>query len=146
MMTTLMKWAFVLFFLLSTCLTLCAQQGDMLIAGSGGGFTGMANAYKVFIDGKVYKGTGVAGIQYTECAKIRRSKAKKIIQRAAQALSAAGEFSAPGNQYYFLTVVEQGKEMKATWGAADRPVPDALKTLYQEVQGMVAGLSYRPIP
>jgi len=106
----------------------------------------MANAYKIFMDGKVYKGKGVAEIQYTECARIRKAKARKLIRCATQTLSSAGEFNAPGNQYFFLITVQQGKENKTTWGAADRPVPEALKNLYQEVQGMVSALTYRPIP
>jgi hypothetical protein len=88
----------------------------------------------------------VAEIQYTECAKIRKAKAKKLIHRATQALKDVGEFNAPGNQYYFLTTVLQGTETKTTWGAADRPAPATLKDLYQEVQGVAASLTYRPIP
>ena len=141
-----MKWFSALFFLLCVCLTGRAQQGDALIAGSGGGFTGMVNAYKIFADGKVYKGKGMTEIQYTECAKIRKAKARKLVRRATQTLNDAGELNAPGNQYYFITTVQSGKENKATWGAADRPVPYALKDLYHEVQGMVTGLTYSPIP
>jgi len=146
MMRTLMKCAVVLFLLSIVGLTARAQPVDAVVAGSGGGFTGMVTAYKIFMDGKVYKGKGVAEIQYTECAKIRKAKAKKLIRRAAETLGTAGEFNAPGNQYYFLTAVQGGKENKATWGAADQPAPEALKTLYQDVQGVVTGLSYRPIP
>jgi uncharacterized lipoprotein YehR (DUF1307 family) len=141
-----MKCACVLLLSLCNFLTARAQQGDALIAGSGGGFTGMANAYKIFTDGKVYKGSGVAEIQYTACAKIRKAKAKKLIHRATQTLKDAGEFNAPGNQYYFLTIILQEKETKVTWGAPDRPTPGALKDLYQEVQGIAARLTYRPIP
>jgi hypothetical protein len=141
-----MKRVCVLFFLLGACITTRAQPGDVLMAGSGGGFTGMVNAYKIFVDGKVYRGKGVTEVQYTECATLRKAKARKLIRRAAQAVSDVGEFNAPGNQYYFLTAIQQGKETKVTWGAADRPVPDVLKNLYQEVQEMVAGLKYRPIP
>ena len=140
-----MKCTCVLFFLLAACVTTWAQSGDGLIAGSGGGFTGMVTAYKIFLDGKVYKGKGVAEIQYTACASIRKGKARKLIRRATHTLNTAGEFDAPGNQYYFLTLVQSGKENKVTWGAADRPAPDSLRNLYQEVQGMAAGLKYKPL-
>ena len=141
-----MKCACVLFFLLGACLASRAQPGDVLITGSGGGFTGMVNAYKIFADGKVYRGKGVTEIQYTECAGLRKAKARKLIRQAAQTLSHVGELNAPGNQYYFLTSLQQGKEIKVTWGAAGQPVPEALKKLYQEVQGLVAGLEYRAMP
>jgi hypothetical protein len=146
MTLTPMKSVCVVFLLFGCLLTAHAQQGDALIAGSGGGFTGMVTVYKIFADGKVYKGKGVAEIQYTECAKIRKTKAKKLMHRATQTMKDVAEFNAPGNQYYFLTTVLQGKETKATWGAADRPAPAPLKDLYQEVQAMAAGLTYHPMP
>ena len=146
MTLTPMKSLCVLFLLFAGLLAAHAQQGDALIAGSGGGFTGMVTAYKIFTDGKVYMGRGVAEIRYTECAKIRKAKAKKLLRRATQTLKDIAELNAPGNQYYFLATILQGKETKATWGAADGPAPAPLKDLYQEVQEMAASLTYRPIP
>jgi hypothetical protein len=119
---------------------------DALVVGSGGGITGQAAAYKVLADGKVYKGKGVADIQYPECAKIRKSKAKKLLKRAGRVQSTAGALNAPGNLYYFLAIQQDGKENRITWGAADQPAPEAVKVLYQDVQSMVTGLKYKPIP
>lgn len=145
-----MKYIHVFFLLLPglVCLTtpVVAQQQEALIAGSGGGLTGVATAYKIFADGRVCKGKGVGDIQYTACATIRKSKARKIIRRAVRAVSAAGSLQAPGNLYYFLATIQKGKESKVTWGAAGQPVPAALKEVYSDVQTLVADLTYHPMP
>jgi hypothetical protein len=122
----------------------CAQNA--LVTGNGGGITGQAIVYKILPTGKVYKGKGIADIQYTECAKIRKAKAKKLLKRAVDVQGTTGALNAPGNLYYFLATQQGEKENRITWGAADQPAPDAVKALYQDVQSVVAGLKYKPIP
>lgn len=122
-----------------------AQDDPTILLGSGGGVTGVATVYQITPKGEVFKGKGVGVVKYTECAKIRRAKAKKMIAKVAAAVSSIN-FDHPGNLYYFLTLKENDGEKKITWGDADHKVPDNVKLLFDEAQASVAELKYKPIP
>ena len=120
-------------------------QEKFVSVGSGGGFTGTVTMYKITPAGKVFKGSGVGDIKFTECSKIKKSKAKKFISSGADQTRSTTSFSHPGNLYYFLKYTEDGKEQTITWGDADHPVPDDVKKLYEEIQSSVNALRYKLI-
>jgi hypothetical protein len=131
---------FILFFTISSF-----AQGAFITVGSGGGFSGIANVYKISSDGKVWKGKGTASIQYTECSKIKKKKAQLFIERVSQEVKALGELKHPGNMYYFLSVSENGNEKRITWGDPQLPVGESTKKIYQEVIDAISTLKYKPV-
>lgn len=120
------------------------QDKPTILIGSGGGVTGVANVYRITPAGEVFRGKGIGDIKYTECGKIKRAKAKKMIARVATVVSSSG-FDHPGNMYYFMTLQENDGEKKVTWGDTTNTVPDNIKTLYEEIQAAIVGLKYKPI-
>lgn len=126
--------------------TICSYaQESSVTAGSGGGFSGIANVYKITSDGKVWKGKGMASIDFTECSKIKKKKAQAYIERASREIKAVGESKNPGNMYSFLSVSENGNESKVTWGDPQQPVPESIKKTYQEIIEAVSSLKYKPV-
>jgi hypothetical protein len=120
-------------------------QEKVIVIGNGGGFTGSVTAYKIASNGEIFKGSGLVEIKYTLCAKLKKSKAKKIIQQASAEILATQEFNHPGNVYTFLAV-EDGKENKRlTWGHNTTPAPEKILTLHAEIMKTISSLNYKPI-
>ena len=122
-----------------------SQDNPSVLIGTGGGTTGMTSAYRITDAGEVFRGQGISEIKYTECGKIKRSKAKEIISKVTDAVTSAN-FHHPGNIYHFLSLKEDDGEKKITWGDVDHKVPDNIKELFDEIQKAIADLKYRPIP
>lgn len=130
--------------LLFSVFTLSAQESFVTI-GSGGGVTGSATVYKIFRNGKIFKGRGVGEIKYDECAKLNRRDASANFIAVSRNTKELAPFNHPGNVYYFLTYYDKGVEQIITWGDGDHPVPDHVKTLYEKIQKQLVGLTYKPI-
>jgi hypothetical protein len=140
-----MKLCYLLFFLCLLCNHARSQDKPSILIGTGGGVTGMATVYRITPSGEVFKGKGINEIKYTECGKIKRSKAKKLIAETTSAISSAS-FDHPGNMYYFLSLDENDGEKKITWGDVNLKVADDIQTLFDEIQSVVSALKYKPIP
>ncbi|RAW00615.1 hypothetical protein [Pseudochryseolinea flava] len=123
----------------------CNAQDDAVVVGSGGGFTGAVTAYKITSKGKVFKGNGVTDIEYTACAKIKKSKAKKIIRSVHQQVDAIKSFNHPGNMYTFIAIESKGEQTRLTWGDNKIPAPENLKNLYADIMNSVGSLRYKTI-
>jgi hypothetical protein len=139
-----MRNVFLAFSILFFTITSYAQE-SFVTAGSGGGFSGIANVYKISSDGKVWKGKGTANIEFTECSKIKKKKAQTYIERVAREVKALGESKHPGNMYYFLSVSENGNETRVTWGDPQQPAPESVKKTYQEIIDAISALKYKPV-
>lgn len=122
-----------------------SAQDKFVTLGSGGGFAGTATVYKVTPNGLVFKGNGVGDIKFTHCGKIKKARAKEIVDRIAGQAHAVSEFSHPGNLYYFIGYTENEKQQTLTWGDADHPVPDEIRNLYEDVYAAISEIKYRPI-
>ncbi|HEY3406106.1 MAG TPA: hypothetical protein VGK59_22120 [Ohtaekwangia sp.] len=120
-------------------------QEKFISVGSGGGFAGTVTTYKIIPNGKVFKGSGLGDIKFTECGKIKKSAAKKFVSAVADQTRLNTSFSHPGNLYYFIRYTENGKEQTITWGDADHPVPADVKKLYEEIQASVTVIRYKPV-
>lgn len=135
-----------LYLLITVCISFCAgAQSKFVSIGSGGGFAGTVTAFKITPDGKVFKGKGVGDITFTECSKLKKSKAKRIVAKAGDQAPSSSSFHHPGNLYYYITYTGNGKEQTVTWGDADHPVPEHIKKLYDEIQTSVSALKYKPV-
>lgn len=134
-------------FILSTlffivCSLLQAQE-SYVVFGSGGGFTGIANVYKVDKNGNVLKGSARIDTNYTDAGKIKKSQAKKLFCKMNKV--ATTPFNHPGNMYYFISYFHNDKEIKYTWGENDFKVPEEIITLYRETVSKLSKLEYSPV-
>jgi len=127
-----------LFFLLTQ---LAWAQDSYLVVSSGGGIAGSATVYKISLDGKVFKGKGLGQVNYDEQGKLKKSKAKKYYRKAKIVTGASSGFNHPGNLYYSIATVQNGKESKITWGDAQYPAPQA-KNLYLEIIAILTALKF----
>jgi len=118
-------------------------QDKFITVGSGGGFAGTVTRYKITPAGEVFRGKGLGEIKYTECGKMKKAAVKKWIASVEEKTTAT--FNHPGNLYYFITYTEKGREQTITWGAADHPVPDEIKKLYEEINSRVHAIRYKPV-
>jgi hypothetical protein len=55
-----------------------SAQSEYLVFGKGGGIVGEVTQYRILNNGKVFKGSGLANILYTQKGKIGKPEAKKI--------------------------------------------------------------------
>ncbi len=138
-----MKYICVLFILFYSIAS--SGQEKSITVGSGGGFAGGATVYKITASGKVLRGKGIGEIKYTECSKIKKSKALNYIQLVADQTQLNTQFNHPGNLYHFLGYAENTIQHKITWGDAAHPVPESIQKLYQEINTIIGSLRYKPI-
>jgi hypothetical protein len=140
-----MRHFYLAFILTLSFVTASKAQEIYITFGSGGGFSGIANVYKIDSKGKVWKGNGTANIGYNECSKIKRKKAQEFIHRVAREVKAQGDSKYPGNIYYFFSVSENGKDERITWGDPAHPAPESVKKIYQEIIDATSSLKYKPV-
>lgn len=120
----------------------CAQH-EYLVIGKGGGISGEVLQFRISHKGKVYKGTGIADIQYAMTAKIKKSEARKIFVEFGSIQDSS--FHHPGNLYYFIHKVGEGCKTEYTWGEQGFEVPENLTILYKNSMSRLSGLSYKPV-
>jgi hypothetical protein len=136
-----MKWLQIGLFL-SFFANLSYAQDSYLLVSSGGGVTGTATVYKITRDGKVLKGQGLGEIAFTEEGKLKKCKAKKYFKGANAVLTASPDFVHPGNLYTSLTLSDEGKERKITWGDTAHPAPEDAKELHQKINTALSKLTF----
>ena len=90
----------VLFFFL--IFSTAFAQDKFITIGSGGGFTGTTTVFKITPGGLIFKGEGLGDIKFSECGKIKKSKAKEILTTVSDAMSSKTSSSHPGNLFYFI--------------------------------------------
>ena len=118
-------------------------QPEYLVVGRGGGISGEVTQYRIQSNGKVYKGTGMADILYTQKGKIGKSDAKKIY--ADFMTFPDTSFHHPGNVYYFVQFPGDSTDVRCTWGDPDYEVPELLGELYRNAFGKIAKLKYKTV-
>jgi|GEM_PF-614852 len=113
-------------------------EGDKIIFGSGGGFTGATTTYVLSKSGQL----------------LRQDTNEMLFQlKAFKALDVESYFTKmeksaidkvdcndPGNMYYFIEQVVDGKTKKLTWGGNNQKPPQDVKDLHGELMRMVRDL------
>lgn len=124
-----------------------AAQSKFISVGSGGGFAGTATVYKVLPSGKVLKGAGVGvgDVKFSHCGKIKKGKARQMVERVADQLNSGTPFNHPGNLFYFISYTEDNNQRTIRWGDTDHPIQEDVKKLYEEVLASVNGVRFKPI-
>jgi hypothetical protein len=130
----------LLIFIIPFYLNACGQE-DYIIFGKGGGITGEVNAYKLFRNGKILKGKGIAEINFNEESKIRKKEARRIFQKIDSLTHEP--FNQPGNMYYFIEKSIDNSLQKYTWGSADYQVDEGLKELYRDTFKRLLSLEFQ---
>ncbi len=120
-----------------------AQERYLLII-NGGGFTGAAIAYKINLDGKVLKGSGLAEISYTEESKLKKCAVKRYFKRARALMKSFPDFNHPGNLYSSIVLHEKETDRKITWGDTNHAVPEDAKKLYQKINTALTKVKFTP--
>ena len=138
-----MKFLFISLFFIVFVPASHAQERYLLVS-SGGGVAGTATAYKISPDGKVLKGTGLGEINYTEEATLKKCAVKKCFKGAKSLMESAPDFQHPGNLYTSITLYENGKENKVTWGDAGHAVPEDANKLFQKINKRLSKLTFTP--
>lgn len=109
---------------------------------TGGGVTGGVTEYKIQPDGKVLKGSGMGEIEYTQSAKLKKSRTKKYFKEIRSLLVANPEFNHPGNIYSSILLYENGKETRITWGDVEHKAPEEVKKLYEKIAASLGSLTF----
>jgi len=122
-----------------------SSQPKFIAVGSGGGFTGTTTVFKVLPNGKILKGTGVGDVKFSLCGKIKKAKAREIVNKVADQVDSAGSFNHPGNLFYFISYTQGNNEQTLKWGDIEHPIQDDVKKLYDEVLASVSGVRFKPI-
>jgi len=138
-----MKFFFISLFFITLVSASHAQESYLLVS-SGGGVAGTATVYKIGLDGKVLKGTGLGEINYSERSKLKKCSAKKYFKGAKSLMTSSPDFNHPGNLYSSISLYENGKESKITWGDPEHAVPEDAKKLYQKINTKLTGLTFTP--
>ena len=107
--------------------------------GSGGGFTGAITEYVLLENGQIFIRETLDGA-YQPLGKINKGRAKTIYQSWENKDLTKKEFQHPGNMYYFVTMVNDGKEHRLTWGSHNHPAGDEIKAFYKECRALVEEL------
>ena len=130
-----------LFFLSSICILLlgCSPYGhkydktlQKIIFGSGGGFTGKVTAYDLDINRKRLRKKGEEEEQ-----KIKRKRIKHITRLLNKHEIPKLYFNKPYNNYKFIHLIYEEREIKYVWGDPKNPAPEALVELYEELVKLV---------
>ena len=126
----------------SFCVLSSYAQESYLLVSSGGGVAGTATVYKIDKTGKVMKGQGLGEIEYTEESKLKKCSAKRYFKHAKAVLKSSPDFIHPGNMYSSLTLYEDGRESRITWGHTEFPAPEDAKKLYSKINTAVSRLTF----
>lgn len=115
-------------------------EGERLVFGIGGGFTGGVTTYCLLENGYVYKKTGVPGKNENPYKKVERwNKADRtaVFAQAVEAIKIFEYEGKPGNLYAFVECdIEAGKG-RYTWDDGDPPTGDIMYELYVALMNKV---------
>ena len=98
--------------------------------------------YQIGLDGKVLKGKGMGKVNNDEQSKIKKSTAGRCYRKAKMIAGSSSDFNHPGNLYYTISILENGKESKITWGDSQYPATQQAKNLYQEITTVLTALTF----
>lgn len=115
-------------------------EGERIIFGVGGGFTGGVTTYCLLESGYVYKKKGIPGKEESAYEKVERwNKAERTpffaqAKEAIATLEAAGE---PGNLYGFIELDLETGSGRFTWDEGNPPMKNIMYKLYVSLMDKV---------
>ena len=109
---------------------------DYIVFGNGGGFAGASNVYHLFPDGQVigFVGPQQDTIFYRQTDK---KTAQNIIETCMALPLNTMQINEPGNTYSFIRQMKADTSYTATWGSHEYDLPANIKTMYQQLRGLL---------
>lgn len=124
-------------FILFSCKTRKYQPGSyekkQLFFGSGGGFTGKVQEYKLLENGQFFY---INELQQDtiELKGMKKKEAKVFFEKVEGLEDRLKGFRQPDNLYYYIGIVEaQEEKFRSVWGSSQIEPPDKLVGLYREL-------------
>lgn len=90
-------------------------QGEMIIWGTGGGFTGGVSTFCLMDNGHFFRSED-AGKSYSAVGKLSKSSVKTFFHNYHTFALDKVILKEPGNKYFYLIHKHNGKEHKLIWG------------------------------
>lgn len=111
-------------------------DGEILVFGKGGGFTGQSIEYSLLSNGQIFSGTQKEGI-VDELRRIDKKEVNQIFANYHTFDFNSLDINKPGNTYYYLTFRSEGSDHKIQWGAHDFKTPETLKIYFSNLMAAV---------
>lgn len=130
-------YAFLLIpFLFAQCktkdyLTPHEYPGRIIEFGSGGGFTGKVKQFTILDNGQVFVNANKEGF-VDAIKKLDKNQVKQLFDNYDRLNFKRFVYDNPGNFYHFVTMREEGKTHKLTWGNKDKAAPKELE-IYHDI-------------
>lgn len=106
-------------------------NGDKIVFGGGGGFTGITVSYVLYSNGELYQQASSSGQKDVFLKKIGLKQRKKLFAKANAIYKNYSAFERPGNMTDYLEVAKSKKKAKKySWGEAGYSPPADIKELH----------------
>jgi len=110
-------------------------EGQQIIFGQGGGFTGQVVEYTLLENGQLFTGTNQEGF-VDELSKLDKKLVKQIFSMCKKYGFEDLKIDNPANQYYYFITKDGEKMNKVLWGVGDKEVPKELKILFGNLKNL----------
>jgi hypothetical protein len=115
-------------------------EGQRIIFGVGGGFTGSVTTYCLIENGTVYRKEGLPGKNESEYEKVDKWNKKDrtaYFEQATEAISQLEIEGEPGNLYAFVECDLTSGKGRFTWDDGNPPMEDIMYKLYVSLMNKV---------
>ena len=116
-----------------------AIEQDYLTLGKGGGMTNQVDTYYVLADGYVHHHDQLTKT-YEPLGRLDKADRTRTFAQATALADSLNDYQEPGNLYYFLTIHRPDTTRSFTWGNRHAPPPEAVSSLYQQIQQSIQAL------
>ena len=136
------QWIYVLLVIFGfSCKTIVdtpkSFEGDKIIFGNGGGFTGAVTSYTLLGNGQLFVNESLSGDQWVEQNRLNRKVVQSIFEDAKALKLADRDHNFPGNTYKFIRTQLQDGEQYVGWGASDHPISKDIEAYYFKLMDVV---------
>jgi hypothetical protein len=120
----------------ASCKKQKSKQVEKITVGSGGGITGATKEYTINKDGSVLLLQGPK--KATEgFGKISRKHLHEITRKSEEAGLKSLDLNEPGNFYYYIEIIENGKNHRVTWSSQSSENGKRMQELYNYIMAII---------
>jgi hypothetical protein len=110
-------------------------NGQRLIFGNGGGFTGIYTNYELYEDGNIFIFRPDSTLQPLK--KLRKKQTHDIFMQASKLKISQPEFNHPGNMTWFIKYKVNGVTTEYKWGESNAPAPGEIQDFYNQLNSII---------